>query len=145
MFLKVKKLSETAKTPYRHSNGDAGYDLFANEECIITSKCVTKVKTGVCIQITKENNDYDTYAGFIYDRSSLGSKGIGKLAGLIDEGYTGEIVVCLTNHGQYDHMVRVGDKIAQIVFQKVETPYILELDRLNETERGEKGFGSSGS
>ena len=77
----------------------------------------------------------------------LGSKGISKVAGLIDQGYTGEIMVCLTNHNNpiFSHKINKGDKIAQIVFQKVETPVIREVADFVETARGTNGFGSSGA
>lgn len=146
MFIKIKKLHDDAKIPERNNNDDAGLDLFAIDDYFIVPGQVVKVRTGIAIQICHESNDYNTYAGFIFDRSSLGSKGISKVAGLIDQGYTGEIIVCLTNHNNpaISYEIKAGDKVAQIVFQKVETPVIREVTEFIETARGKNGFGSSG-
>ena len=145
MFLKIYKLYDTAKIPTRNNPNDAGLDIFSNEDRMLYPGYTAKIRTGICIQMTLEDADFfHTYAGFIYDRSSLGSYGIGKLAGVIDQDYTGEIMVCLTNHGREEYVILAGDKIAQIIFQKVEKPTMLEVDSFKETTRGGKGFGSSG-
>lgn len=146
MFLKIKKLHPDAKIPERNNNDDAGLDLFALENCRVTPGQVTKVKTGISIQVCHESDDFDTYCGFICDRSSMGVKGFGKLAGIIDQGYVGEIMVLLTDHTypKVSTTIQKGDKIAQIVYQKVETPRIEVVEELSETSRGNNGFGSSG-
>lgn len=146
MHLKIKKLHPDAKIPERNNNDDAGLDLYAIEDIRLDYLMPTKIRTGIAIQICHEIDDFNTYAGFIFDRSSMGVKGISKLAGLIDQGYSGEIIVILnrqTNSGTYH--IKKGDKIAQIVYQKVETPRIEIVDDLSDTNRGGKGFGSSGN
>lgn len=146
MYLKIKKLHPDAKIPERNNSDDAGLDLFALEDCLITPGKVTKIRTGISIEVCRESNDLNNYAGFIYDRSSMGANGFGKLAGLIDFQYRGEVVVLITYHcwPQISYKVSKGDKIAQIVYQKVETPRIEIVEELSETSRGDKGFGSSG-
>lgn len=146
MFLRIKKLHPDAKIPERNNSDDAGLDLFALEDCLITPGKVTKIRTGIAIQVCHESEDFDVYCGFINDRSSMGSKGFGKLAGIVDQGYVGEIMVLITYHcwPQISYKVSKGDKIAQIVYQKVETPRIEIVEELSETSRGNNGFGSSG-
>lgn len=104
----------------------------------------TKVDTGIAVQIERDADDYHLYALFIHERSSVGSKGIGRRAGVIDFSYTGPLVVCLTNHTDRDYEVLRGDKIAQLVIQRVETPFVEEVEELTTTDRGSNGFGSSG-
>lgn len=146
MYIKIKKLTPDAIIPERAHNDDAGLDLYAAEDCYLIPGKITKIRTGIAIQICREQNDFNTYAGFIWDRSSMGSKGFGKLAGVIDQGYTGEIMVLITNHNQPEisTLVKKGDKIAQIIFQKVETPSIREVQEFDNTSRGNNGFGSTG-
>jgi dUTP pyrophosphatase len=98
----------------------------------------SKVKTGISLEIP------EGYYGLILDRSSMGSKLIKTLGGVIDCGYRGDVTVCLMNLSFFSYVVKAGDKIAQIVINKVEFDDIEEVEELAESERGEKGFGSSG-
>ena len=121
--------------------GDAGADLKSAEHVVIGSREHKLVKTGVSIALP------DGYVGLVHPRSGLALKhGITVLntPGTIDSGYRGEIGVILYNTGFEPFEVNVGDRIAQLVIQKFETAEFELVDVLNETERGEGGFGSSG-
>lgn len=159
-YVPFKKLDDRAIAPKRNHASDAGCDLFAIEDVTIPSlfslaiayvKSVlwgghvkspepifaTKVKTGVTFQIP-----VGMY-GLILDRSSMGSKLIKGLAGVIDADYRGDVTVCLMNLSFHDYQVKAGDKVAQIVFHKCELLEPIESPNLDDTERGTKGFGES--
>ena len=137
--MKVKLLTETAKLPLRAIQGSAGYDLFSDndEEITISNGYPKAVSTGVAMAIP------DGYVGLIQPRSGLAfKKGIDHLAGVIDNGYTGEIKLLLTSHKVGDSLkINRGDRVAQIV---VVPCYMEELElvsSLEQTVRGEGGFG----
>jgi dUTP pyrophosphatase len=137
--MKYRLTNGTAKRPEQGTVGDAGYDLFANEAIIIPPGLSALVKTGVAIEMPAN------YHGFIWPRSKLSSKkSIAKLAGLIDNNYRGEIHACLINHGGESLDIRVGDAIAQIVFQETLTEFEwVEVGNLSETSRGTAGITCS--
>ncbi len=119
--------------------GDAGADLRASEETIVPAKGRCLVPTGISISIPKG------YVGLVWPRSGLAVKhGLDSGAGVIDSGYRGEIRVLLFNHSDVDFKVAKGDRIAQILIQKVVTPQFIQVETLDETERGAGGFGSTG-
>jgi dUTP pyrophosphatase len=125
--------------PQNAKKGDAGSDLRASEEITIPSKGRCLVPTGISMAIPSG------YVGLIWPRSGLAVKhGIDSGAGVIDSGYRGEIRVLLFNHSDADFKVAKGDRIAQILIQKVETPQFVQVETLDETERGAGGFGSTG-
>lgn len=130
------------KIPTKAHNTDAGYDLYSNENVVVRPGETVKVKTGICVGFPQG------YWGKVFDRSSVGSRGLLVNAGVIDQSYRGEIVVCLTNlsNGSDDDtfIIHKGYKIAQMVLMQNIHFDIVEVDELEETERGEKGFGSSG-
>lgn len=144
--VQVCKLDPNAKLPTRTYSTDAGLDIFSTEDVFITAGTTQVVATGVAIQIS------EGYVGKIEDRSSMGLKGLRTGAGVIDCGFTGELKVVLHNLNNRDneylgvrgYWVRKGDKIAQMLLYKVETPEVIEVDSLWESDRGSKGFGSSG-
>ena len=119
--------------------GDAGADLKASEDTVIPSKGRCLVSTGISMAIPIG------YVGLIWPRSGLAVKhGIDSGAGVIDSGYRGEIRVLLFNHSESDFEVVKGDRIAQILIQKIESPQFVQVETLDETERGSGGFGSTG-
>jgi dUTP pyrophosphatase len=122
--------------------GDAGADLQATESFVLQPGERRLVSTGIKIAI--ENG----YVGLIHPRSGLAAKSgitVVNAPGTIDAGYRGEIKVCLLNTDQNEAKeFNQGDRIAQIVFQKVETAEFIEVEELPEAKRGEGGFGSSG-
>ncbi len=136
--LKVKKLTEKAHLPERAKSGDLGYDLFSAEKVTIGPGGMRPVRTGVALEFPLG------WGGIIKDRSSMAMKRITTSAGVIDSGYRGEIVVLLGNQSDENFVIEPGDKIAQLVPME-ETPWeVMEVDEINETHRGEDGFGSTG-
>ena len=121
--------------------GAAGMDIRSNETATIAPGCVAAVGTGLFLEIP------EGYEGQVRPRSGLAFKhGVTILnaPGTIDSDYRGELRVILINHGREAFHIEPGDRIAQIVFQKIESPILLEVDELPATLREEAGFGSSG-
>jgi dUTP pyrophosphatase len=135
---KVKKLSPEAVVPTKENPGDAGIDVYANESHTLQPGERHTFGTGVSVEIP------DGYVALFWDRSGLGSKGIHRLAGVVDSGYRGEWKVVLLNTTDEPYEIKKGDKIVQCVLQKFEPVDIQEVEELSDTERGEAGFGSSG-
>lgn len=139
LTLRVKKLTETATVPSYAHPGDAGMDLFACEGTVVRQGDRTLVGTGVAMEIP------DGYVGLVWDKSGLSNNhGLKTLGGVIDAGYRGEVKVGLVNLSDKDYTVRVGEKVAQMLIQKVERAAIEEVSELSDTSRGEGGFGSTG-
>lgn len=139
MQLGIKKLCPDSIIPTRGSNGAVGYDLYSNEDCIIESDNRWLVPTGISVVLPK-----GVY-GRVAPRSGLSVKhGIQVGAGVIDPDYTGEVKVVLFNHGNIEFGIKKGDRIAQLILEKCETPPIVEIDTIEDTDRGSNGFGSSG-
>lgn len=137
--LKIKRLSDGATVPSFAHDGDAGLDLHASEDILIAPKERKAVPLGLAFEIPKG------YAGLIWDRSGLALKeGLTTLAGVVDAGYRGEVKVILYNTTDQYYQISRRDRIAQMLIQKVEQPKIEAVSMLDETQRGEGGFGSSG-
>ncbi|KAG9778306.1 Deoxyuridine 5'-triphosphate nucleotidohydrolase [Exophiala dermatitidis] len=137
--LLVKKLSPDATTPTRGSAFAAGYDLYASKPTTVPARGKTLVSTDLAIA-TPEG----TY-GRVAPRSGLASKHyIDTGAGVIDADYRGEVKVLLFNHSDVDFQVNKGDRIAQLVLERIYTPEIVEVENLEESVRGAGGFGSTG-
>jgi len=140
--LEYKLLSETARAPARAHADDAGMDLYADEAAHVDPGDRASVGTGVALAIP------DGYAGFVLPRSGLAADhGITLVntPGLIDAGYRGEVRVLLLNTDKTRAFrVMPGERIAQFVVMKVETPELAEVGELSETVRGAGGFGSTG-
>ena len=133
------KIDEGAFKPERAHELDAGYDLRAREQSMVVPADGSAVfNTGVHMEIPSG------FAGFIKSKSGLNVNHHILSDGLVDSGYTGSIRVKLYNHGTEDYTVHRGDKISQIAILPVFTPDIEIVSELNETERGESGFGSTG-
>lgn len=138
-FVGIKLIDSNAKRPAKANKTDAGFDLYACEDSKISPKNRRVVRTGVCFEMP--NN----IAGLIWPRSGLSVKqGIDILAGVVDPGYRGEVMVCLYNTSDYEVSVEKGDRIAQLIFQEIPEVSLFGTDTLNSSDRGEKGFGSSG-
>jgi len=137
--LRFAKLSEHAKTPTRGSAVAAGYDLYAAEDMVIEAGKRACVKTDIQIEVP------DGTYGRVAPRSGLAAKhGIDVGAGVIDKDYRGNVMVLLFNFGDSAFNVGRGDRIAQLVLEKISMAELEELPSLNETDRGEGGFGSTG-
>jgi dUTP pyrophosphatase len=138
--MKVKLLSENAILPKKGSQFAAGYDLYSAENVIISKNGVATIKTDISLQIP--NNCY----GRIAPRSGLASKNyIGIGGGVIDPDYRGNIGVIMFNHSNEDFQVLQGDRIAQLIIEQIITPELEIIDEFDDnTERNDKGFGSTG-
>jgi dUTP pyrophosphatase len=138
-IVSVKSLDDKAKMPTRANENDAGWDLYSIVETVVPSKQRKTVNTGIAIQMPEH------FAGLIWPRSGLSVKqGIDVLAGVVDSGYRGEIMVCLYNTSDEDVVIHVGDRIAQIIFQEVPRVIMEVHESLGSSQRGDNGFGSSG-
>ncbi len=138
MELKVKKLDPEAKLPEYKTEGAAGLDLYSIEEVELNPGEIKAIRTGIAVEIPKG------YFGLIRDRSGLALKGIHVLAGVIDEDYRGEIKVVLINLGKEKIKVEKHMRIAQMIIIPYLKVKVVETEELSETQRGEKGFGSTG-
>lgn len=136
MKLKIK-LDDGAFVPERAHQTDAGLDLKSTVDVWIHPGEYTMIDTGVHVQIPAG------YVGQMTSKSSLMIKALTS-RGTIDAGYTGSIRVILFNHGKEGYKVNKGDKISQLVIMPIETPEIEIVSGLEETERGEGRFGSTG-
>ena len=137
--LKVKKLSKDATLPARATDGAAGYDLFSAEDCTIHAGMRRIVKTDLSVAVPK--NHY----GRIAPRSGLSwKKSIDIGAGVIDFDYRGPVGMLLVNNSTDHFEVKKGDRVAQLLLERVSVPDVLEVEDLDATERGVKGFGSTG-
>jgi dUTP pyrophosphatase len=125
--------------PAYATDGSAGADLRASAEVVLEPGARAAVPTGIRLQIPAG------YAGLVWPRSGLAVRhGIDTLAGVIDSDYRGEVLVVLVNHGAEPVRIAAGDRIAQVLFQKVERAAIGGAAALDPTARGDGGFGSSG-
>jgi dUTP pyrophosphatase len=142
MTLKVRRLDARATLPTRAYRGDAGLDLYALEEGVLAPGERASVRTGIAVEVP------DGEAGLVLPRSGLATRhGIALVnaPGLIDSGYRGEIRVLLLNtDSSAPFAIASGDRIAQLVLVKVQTPEVEEVEELAVSERGAGGFGSSG-
>jgi len=163
-MLKVKLLHPDARVPtVSHAGSDLGFDLYALEDMVLQPGVVCRVRTGIAVE------GPEGYGFVLGDRSSMAAKGVTYAGGRIDAGYRGEILVCLINTNQPEYSLRVvrdgsgcvvdvvmektdvavrlrkGDKIVQISpFSAMTASEPIEVEELSASERGEKGFGSSG-
>lgn len=135
-----KRVKEDATLPVRGDEGSAGYDVTSNVDDVVPAKGRKCIGTGLSARCPD-----GTYIR-VAPRSGLAvKKFIDVGAGVIDQTYTGEIGVVLFNFSDDDFEVKKGDRIAQLIFEKIMTPEVVEVDELPSTERGSGGFGSTGT
>jgi dUTP pyrophosphatase len=141
--LQVKRLHPEAQIPVRAHDGDAGLDLHSVAALTLAPGARAMVPTGIAVAIPHGQ------AGLVLPRSGLAAKrGIALVnaPGLIDAGYRGELRVLLLNTDRDEPCeIAVGDRIAQLVLIRVELPPTVEVAELDDSDRGDGGFGSSGS
>ncbi len=138
--VRVKRLEPDTTLPTRAHPTDAGMDIYAWRTVKFSADdVVVIVPTKVAVEVP------EGYVGLIRDRSSISKRGLKVTAGVIDCGYTGDPCVVFLNVSRSEGVVEKGSKIAQILLLPVATPEIVEVKELDETGRGSKGFGSSGS
>jgi dUTP pyrophosphatase len=132
-------VGEHGSLPEYSSAGAAGADLRASEPVLIAPGARTAVPTAIRVQIPPG------HVGLVWPRSGLAVRhGIDTLAGVVDSDYRGEVRVVLVNHGDEPFRIEKGDRIAQLLVQRVERALFVAAASIDETDRGEGGFGSSG-
>ena len=139
--LPVKLLTETAKLPDKANFFDAGLDLYCDEKEVVTLAPGERRKfsIGIAMAIPKG------FVGLIWPRSGRADKeGLDTMAGVVDATYRGEVKVLLINHSDEHQVYSPGDKIAQMLIQRIDDFTPVVYNDLDETSRGENGFGSSG-
>merc|ERR1712098_893770 len=137
--LLIAKLSDKAIIPTKGSSKAAGYDLYSAYDYTIPPRGKVLAKTWVQVKVP-----HGTY-GRIAPRSGLAWKNhIDIGAGVVDEDYRGNVGVVMFNHADTEFSIKAGDRVAQLVCEKISYPAIEELATLDETARGEGGFGSTG-
>ena len=141
--IKIKKLTDTAKTPTRGSEYAAGYDLYADvkENVQIKPHETVKIGTGLAMEIP------DGYFGAIFARSGLATKeGLrpANCVGVCDSDYRGEYIIAIHNDSEETRTITAGERIAQLVVMPYLPVTFDEVSELTDTNRGEGGFGSTG-
>ena len=122
----------------RGSDEAAGYDLYSYENQTITPNKIKLIDTGISIRVPE-----GTY-GRIAPRSSVSKKGILINAGVIDRDYRGPVKVMVHNLSNNDYVINKNDRIAQLILEQIKTPPVELVEELDDTERGDGGFGSTG-
>jgi len=138
MELKVKKIQKDVKLPRYGHKGDAGLDLFSSVDFVLAEGQVEAIPTGINIAVP------EGYVGLIWDKSGVSLRGVHRLAGVIDSGYRGEVKVVMVNLSHKPFVIDRGTKIAQMLVQPITKVDVVEVNDLDETSRGEGGFGSTG-
>ena len=139
--INIVLLNKNAKIPEKQHELDIGYDLYSLEEYTLLSNKVTRIHTGVSIELPPN------MGGFILPRSGLASKhSITSInsPGLVDPGYTGELIIPLINHWNTEYILHKGERFAQLVIINVENVSFNLVNKLKNTDRSDKGFGSTG-
>lgn len=140
--VKIKRLDQELPLPHYANPGDAGLDLYSAVDVIIDPMRRVMIPTGVAIALP------EGYAGFVQPRSGLAAKkglSIVNTPGLVDSGYRGELkVIAINTDADEPITIARGERVAQLVVQRVPAVELVEVDELDATERGEGGFGSTG-
>lgn len=161
--LQIKKLSDKGRLPTRGSAFAAGYDLYAAKDTTIPARGKALVDTDISMAVPAGTckltpirspclslqhsllTNPPTIDGRIAPRSGLASKHfIDTGAGVIDADYRGQVKVLLFNHNEADFEIKEGDRIAQLILERIYTPEVVEVQELEESVRGAGGFGSTG-
>ena len=140
--LLVRRLDASVPLPAYAREGDAGLDLAAAHDVVLEPHGRALVATGLAVAIPAG------FAGLVLPRSGLArAQGVTVLnsPGLVDSGYRGELKVLLVNHGAQPVTLRRGERVAQLVIQRVERAELVEVSELPPSERGAGGFGSTGA
>ena len=137
MEIKVILDGEKIKMPTKAHDADAGFDLFTPDRVVVKPHDSVVINTGVHMEIPVG------FVGFLKSKSGLNMCGI-RGEGVIDSGYTGQVVVKLFNDGEEYVILEEGQKCIQIVILPIPEVELVQVDRFEETERGDNGFGSSG-
>jgi len=139
MKIKIKRIDKEIELPRYSRKGDAALDIRSAEDCTIKPLERKIVKSGVALELP------EGYAGLVWDRGGIAAKhGIHTMAGVLDSNYRGELMIVLKNLSEKDFEIKKGDRIAQLLIQPVIKADVEEVDELSESNRGDKGFSSSG-
>jgi dUTP pyrophosphatase len=138
MEIRVKRIHKDARLPRYGHSGDAGLDLFSCVDEVLKPGEVKPIPTGIQAAIPRG------HVGLVWDKSGISLKGVHRLAGVVDSGYRGEILVVMINLGSKPFVIQAGMKIAQMLIQPVQEATIVETEELDQTGRGANGFGSTG-
>jgi dUTP pyrophosphatase len=136
--INILRVSSEAVLPTRAHPDDAGLDLYGLEDIMLEAGQGKVAKTGIALALPAG------HVGLVADRSSLAKRGVKTAGGIIDAGYRGEIHIVLWNISGSPIQLKSGERIAQLLILPVATPAVVEVNSLDETQRGLKGFGSSG-
>jgi len=138
--VRFKRLHPDAKMPSYAHPGDAGLDMYTIEDRTLAPGEQAMLKTGIVMEIP------EGYVGLVWDKSGLSTKhGLTTIAGVIDAGYRGELAIAIANVGNEPYTFTKGQKVAQVLIQKVEQATFEEANELSESSRGAGGFGSTGT
>jgi len=138
VHLRVRKVHPEARLPVYQHPGDAGLDLFSAVDEVLGAGELKAVPTGIQMAIP------DGHVGLIWDKSGISLQGVHRLAGVVDAGYRGEVKVVMINLGKLPFVIKKGMKIAQMLIQPVVAAEVTETADLDDTSRGDGGFGSTG-
>ena len=136
--ISIQRLSPNAVLPTRAHVDDAGLDLYCLDSIRIEPKAGKVVKTGIAIALPKD------HVGLVADRSSLAKQGLKTAGGIIDAGYRGEIHIVFWNISDRAIELKAKERIAQLLILPMIAPSVTEVFQLDETARGQNGFGSTG-
>ena len=136
--IKIKRLRSDVKLPAYALEGDAGMDIFSNEDVVIKVGQKHVFATGFALELP------EGHCALIWDKGGLGAKGLKVLGGVGDYNYRGEYMVALVNLGLEDYEFKKGDKIAQMLIQPIIIAELEEVEELSESIRGEGRHGSTG-
>lgn len=139
MQLLVKKLHPDAVVPKYQREGDAALDLSSLEEVTISPGELVRIKTGLAMALPK------SHVGIIKDRSGFGARALHVLGGVFDENYRGEWLILMINLGKETAVIKKGERCCQVVISPIPKLVVEEVNELDETNRGEGRFGSSGT
>ena len=145
-MIKVKRLVAEARVPTRSHESDAGFDLYSIEEVSMSPLSRRVIKTGISIELPNRGvRNQEIYARLAPRSGMAVNNGIHVLAGVVDRGYTGEILVCLFNSDKDNSFqISKGDRIAQLIPTIIYKDDFMEVEELEGSVRGVEGMGSTG-
>ena len=136
--VKIKKLHPEAKTPIYKTEEAAGFDFYSIQKILLKAGSIEKIPTGIALEIPH------SFYLRVEDRSGIATKGIHKIGGIIDSDYRGEIFIILHNTSNQDYEIEKHERIAQGIITPISQADFQQTETLSETQRGNRGFGSTG-
>ena len=136
MKVRFRRIDPEAMPPTRKHPTDGGWDLYLLRDTVVMPGTPTKARTGLAVAIPPG------YVGLILERSGLATRGVHVGGGVIDSGYTGEVCIILESSGLVGFVA--GSRVAQLVILPVSEVEWIEVEQLDDTPRGDGGFGSTG-